>query len=537
MHHRDSDGTARIPAGDRWLIIVVATGAALRFVPVWFGLPYMARPDEEVAIGIATLILDGKLNPEFFHWPSLTFYVLAGVFGIARILRGLVGLEPALTPEQTVVLGRAVMATAGTVTILVLHRIGRRVAGEPAGVIAAGLLAVAMLHVRDSHFAMTDVLMTLLVTTSVALLLGAMDRASEPGAWRWFGAAGLAGGLAAATKYNAAAVAAAMAAAQILLLRDSRHAAGQLRAWRPSFAFALCFAAGFLVATPYAVFDARTFWVDLQFNFTHLSGGHGVDLGRGWTSHLLRSLPYGLGPTTFATALAGSAVLATRHPREAFMLGSFVAALYISIGSGQTVFFRYILPIVPVLCVPAAVAIVHAASWLAARGAMTRSNALAVLLVLTAGPGLVNSVWFDVLLARTDSRVLAARWLQQRVQPGDSVYDSGGTYASLVLREAPRYHAWHFDPELGSFGHPEGRNPDWLVLHESPVSAYASTPPQVRALALRDYELVHRVRATRGRARAAVYDRQDAFFMPLWGFWTVERPGPTIGIYRRVPGS
>lgn len=39
--------------------------------------------------------------------------------------------------------------------------------------------------------------------------------------------------------------------------------------------------------------------------------------------------------------------------------------------------------------------------------------------------------------------------------------------------------------------------------------------------------------ATKGAARSAVYDLQDAFFMPVSGFSTVIRPGPTVLIYRR----
>jgi hypothetical protein len=30
-----------------------------------------------------------------------------------------------------------------------------------------------------------------------------------------------------------------------------------------------------------------------------------------------------------------------------------------------------------------------------------------------------------------------------------------------------------------------------------------------------------------------MYDRQDAFFLPVSGFSTVVRPGPTVRIYRR----
>jgi hypothetical protein len=38
------------PATRRWLILIVLAGAALGFVPIWFGLSYpQARPDEETA--------------------------------------------------------------------------------------------------------------------------------------------------------------------------------------------------------------------------------------------------------------------------------------------------------------------------------------------------------------------------------------------------------------------------------------------------------------------------------------------------------
>jgi hypothetical protein len=146
---------------------------------------------------------------------------------------------------------------------------------------------------------------------------------------------------------------------------------------------------------------------------------------------------------------------------------------------------------------------------------------------------LVSCVWFDVLLSRTDTRVLAAEWIAPRLTPEDSLYDSGGEYTRLDLAMLP-FHEWHFDPRTGSFGHPEGLTPDWLILHESPVGYYATAPAAVRQLAHERYILAASFPATRGRARSAVYDLQDAFFMPLSRFETVIRPGPSISIYRRT---
>ena len=519
-----------------WAILVVA--AALRLFPVWFGFPYpYARPDEAVAIGHAMDVLGGDLNPRFFHWPSLTFYAFATVLGLTSAVTRVFTGDPALSMEAATIAARVFVALAGTLTVLAAWRLGRRFADAATGLVAAALLAVAILHVRDSHFAMTDVLMTLLVTASLVVLLRATDEgmgAAGPGSLplRPFAAAGLLGGLAASTKYNAAAIVCAMAAAQLLLLVRFRRELSSPRVWLPAMVFGAAFAGGFVLATPYAVLDYKRFSADLIFDFTHLSTGHGVNLGRGWLYHLTHSLPYGAGPITFALAVAGLPLAAWRHPRHSFVVLSFAAAFYVAIGSGYTVFFRYVLPLVPIVCLLAAIAVGAAASWLARHSALSEGVAVALAGAIAAAPSLVNCVWFDVLLARTDTRVLAGAWLAERLEAGDTVHDAGGDYARLELG-ATRFHYWWFDASADSFGHPQGLRPDWLVLTQSPLRTYANAPAALRRIAQEHYALVHISRGTTGAAGSAIYDLQDAFFMPIFGFQTVTRPGPTILIYRR----
>ena len=437
-------------------------------------------------------------------------------------------------------IGRIVVGLAGTLTLVVLFRIGRRVAGDIAGLLAALLLAVAILHVRESHFAMTDVVMTLLLMVSLAALLRGLDAEAEMLAgrryhMRWFAIAGLAGGLATSTKYTAAVVVAAMAVAQLQLL--ARHRRSRSQSWAASFvpaaAFAVAFVAGFFGATPYALIDSARFVEDFQFNVSHLAQGHVVDLGRGWTYHLRRSLPYGAGLTTSLAALAGVVPLARRHPGHGLVLGSFALALYVAIGNGHTVFFRYVLPLVPIVCLVAAVGIEHAGGWLASRSSVSPGLAIGILTALVALPAAVNCAWFDVLLARTDTRVLAARWIVEHAQPEQTLVEAPDPYTELDLG-GRRLHVWPMEAITDSISGAEGRMPDWLVLHESPLWTYARIPPGLRSLAAARYELAQTVRATSGPARSAVYDLQDAFFMPVSRFGTVERPGPTVLIYRRV---
>jgi 4-amino-4-deoxy-L-arabinose transferase-like glycosyltransferase len=536
----------------RGLYAIVLVGALLRLFPIWFGLPYPhARPDEETAVAHALAIQHGDPNPHFFHWPSLTFYVLAALFEVASWIRWALVTNPVLTDADALVLARALVAVAGALTIVVVFRMATRIADSTTALLAAAFLAVALLHVRESHFAMTDVLMTLLVTVSLTLLLRARDTATRaPLGARGlceFAAAGLAGGLAASTKYSAAAVIVSMGAVQLQWLahcgkhrrsRNGRTTLWTAGTWTPSLAFLAAFACGFIIATPYALLDFRVFATDLRFDFTHLADGHVGNLDRGWSYHLKRSLPYAVGVPIFVAAIAGVVPFVRYYWQSACIVGAFAAALYVSMGNGHTVFFRYVLPLVPLVCLSAAVAVHRAGTWAAARLGLPNGAAVALLGTVIGGPALVNSAWFDALLAKTDTRVLAARWLAPRLRSEDTLHEAGGLYEELDLSGA-RYHHWSFYPAANSFGDPEGRSPDWLVIHESPLWTYVTVPPELGRLAAARYTLVYRVRATKGpidgpAARAAVYDLQDAFFMPMSGFSSVERPGTTISIYRRA---
>jgi len=102
-------------------------------------------------------------------------------------------------------------------------------------------------------------------------------------------------------------------------------------------------------------------------------------------------------------------------------VAAFAAASYVSFGSGREVFFRYLLPVVPIVCLFSAVAVTHSRSWIASRTRLSPGAAMTLLIAVVAGPPLVNCARFDAALGRTDSRVLAADWLRQRVTPDETL--------------------------------------------------------------------------------------------------------------------
>ncbi len=150
-------------------------------------------------------------------------------------------------------------------------------------------------------------------------------------------------------------------------------------------------------------------------------------------------------------------------------------------------------------------------------------------------PSAVKAWRFDRLLSRTDSRVLAADWIMEHAAPHASIYISGSHYGRPDIgrrRQGPEYAFVELAPS--GFQTQSGAKvelPDWIIVQESPLSAYSSVPDPVKDLLPR-YRLVQTFRAVDLRA-PHVYDQQDAFFVPLAGFAGVGRPGPNFSIYQR----
>ena len=252
-------------------------------------------------------------------------------------------------------------------------------ANTTTGLLAAFFLAVSILHVRESHFAMTDALMTSLLTASLTLLLRAidMDPAAESAESRSERDPMVCGGRVRWRTRHIDQIqrrgGPRRAWGRAVVLGSSvaeRRSGGQGHGCPPQPLERLSSSVS-LWRRPMRSWTSRHSRRTSSFDVMHLSIGHGVNLGRGWQYHLTNSLPYGLGVPLFVAALVGIWPLARDFPRQAIVLGAFAAAFYGLIGSGQTVFFRYVLPLVPILCLSAAVAAERAARWIAARTAVT----------------------------------------------------------------------------------------------------------------------------------------------------------------------
>jgi 4-amino-4-deoxy-L-arabinose transferase-like glycosyltransferase len=437
------------------------------------------------------------------------------------------------TPAPYFLLPRAISVVAGACTVWLVYRVTRELFDKTTGLVAAFFIAVAYLHVRDSHFGVTDVPMTALAVAAFLVLSRAV---ADPVALRRWAIAGAMVGLTASTKYNGGVLAAAGLVAATVATRGR----DEPRLVRTIAARALTFLGtallGFLAGTPFAVLDYPGFFEGLRFNSNHLMTAHGIDLGRGWLYHGVFSLRHGLGAPLLIAGVAGMPILAARSWRKAALVCTFPVLYYFLLGRGATVFVRYMVPMLPFLCITAAVSVMTFTNRLAPRLPFAAGWISAAVAVLIALPSIHQVIVFDSLLAKTDTRVLAARWLIPRVQSMEWVSETPGKTVYQDWGKPPALRIAHFDAQRQLFVSEAGEVviPEWIVLSTSPLSVYTTVPAGLRPIIDSSYSAVATFAATTAPENSSAFDQQDKFFLPYVGFDARVRPGPEIQIYRRV---
>ena len=490
----------------------IAVAAGLAVWSLGFGLPSLFRPDEEVMVGRAVhLVLDRSLDPLFYVYPPLAFYLFAATAAAAGLVPGHpLGPATQVDPSAAYLAGRAVSALAFATAVGFVAAAGASVWGRAAGFVAGAGLAVAPLAVRQAHFATTD-------GVAMAFVAAATWAGLRAGSRRAFVLAGVLAGLAAATRYTAGLV--LVVPLVMALYGGDRRARLLAAAAGSAAAFAAVVALG---GHPAEYVQGLAF----------LGGRAGQQYGTpiGLVYHPTVSLPYGLGFGTYALALAGVALaLVRRRPADVALL-AFLAASLAVVGFSHEVFWRYVLPVLPALCLLAGGLVSLAppgrAGWLAVAGAL-----------LLMAPSAYASVTTDRLLGAEDTRQQAAGWLLRNAPPGSEVrvasYWGQPFYDRTQLEDRPLHPLYVTgNPIADSFE--QGRFTDRFAVNRpgAPCFAVAESGPPWQAptpAAVRPPVAVFLPYAGPAPA-AARYDPLDAFYLPIWGFGGIQRPGPSVVI-------
>ena len=435
-----------------WLAVVAILGLAALALRVWgagWSLPYADHPDEPAVINVVLRIVEGRLDPDFFFYPSLMLYLQALNFKLHFWwgLRSGVYSAPLQLPATTdiytavpgvFVAGRILTALLGAATVVVLATWGARVAGRGAAIVAALLLLASPWAVVHAHYVTVDGPAALFATPAVLAAVNILRR----GSMRDYVLVGCLAGLAAGTKYQAVLVLVAVGVAHALRWRG-----GMLARIGPLLAAGSAAALVFLLTSPYVLLDLPAFRRDAQTLLASYNGSHG-DVTGPWpvTAYARFLWSEGFGPPAAVLVLVGLVVGVRRSPAVLAVLLAFPLTLMLVSLQSRTHFFRNLLPLQPVLLLIAGWG--AAGAWdVVKRYVPARLHGAAVALGLAAVllPSLGAAAGRSASFARPDSRVVLQEMIRER-WPGTRVATEvthplrwSGVAQATPFRSLPRH--------------------------------------------------------------------------------------------------
>ena len=638
------------------LLTILFVGMIARFWGIDFCLPYKeCRPDETAIVSHALKFFSGDLNPHFFSYPTLYIYVLFGLYFVYFSLGKFFGQYPptfvplhefAINPFNLYLIDRSISAILGTATIFIVYKLAKNLFCRKTAVISSLFLSLCYLHVRDSHFGVTDVTLSFFVVLSLYFITKAYREKSVS----LYAISGVMVGIATSIKYPGLLLVLSMFVAHIIAVLDERNrkeipcekdpidtakfirftqylllslgilliligiifspslarqylaADGELNSLSQfqklralSILFGCCLVTlsvlltrikflsdlldkrififigsligAFVLGTPFAVLDFKNFGVDFFGTYSSVNGVGGLNLGMGWWYHLRFTLPLGLGWTLCFAALVGILFLIKVDLKQSAILLAFPLIYYLIFGEGYTVMVRYMVPIVPLICIMAAVGVVFASNKLEVFLSLQSLKnvaplALAALVILQSAHAVIQ---VDRLLATRDNRLVAADWMNQNAAEGSSIYQTGSIYGHLELDKSPEYLAkrlelieeahlsaaqlaysidrkikayqeWEYDDKLSQFtfrGQNQTGAPKYIIRQESPFVLFSKIDSQIAEILGNLYTLKASFQAIAMPNPKNWFNQQDAFYLPFAGFDKVQRPGPNFYIYER----
>jgi dolichyl-phosphate-mannose-protein mannosyltransferase/glycosyl transferase family 22 (putative mannosyltransferase) len=406
-------------------LIVLALAALLRLAPIASGLPYIDYVDEGYALHQAIELLNKRtFDPGWHGYPSLPAYLTAGTLIIeGPIYRRVHGHGfrkdlpredrayasqrddyDLISPPELIIAGRFVAVALSIGTVILAGVIATRLGGKTAGILALLITAVCPALVSRASNVIVDTFATFFALLALYFCERLWSNKSSNVANAVV--AGLAAGLAVASKYTAGAVFIAVLAV-IWTLPVTRSSRAR---------FMLLASAGLLigiaVGAPATILKLPAVMRDVAIT----ASNYGIiNSSPGYFGQAVSGSELGW-PLTIAGCAGIVFMFRRKSTRSTALSWSLFVLLLLAIFLGKPFqAFRNLLPLVPLLCIAAAIVFSDLIDW-ARRGAPPWLRfGLTVALI----GGCVVSLGFSSFrqaqrrMAHPDTRIQAIDWLQQ----------------------------------------------------------------------------------------------------------------------------
>ncbi len=332
------------------LLAFVILNLILNVIGADFGLPSLWHPDE-LTHTVTRMLTTKTLNPGRFIYPSFYYYTLFFLnvpYSIYLLITGKTALLMSDQSLKEVVISnvfltsRIFTAFIGSLSIIMIYLIAKKISNERAAIISAGFGSVTMAIITYSHFATTDIPVTFMSLLSLYLILRLYEKPTTVN----YILSGMSIGLATGTKYYAALLVILLSFAHVLVNK-------KLVVNKSIFLAGISCVLAFFISTPFAILDFQSFYRDtsvLQRTTMLVDNLYDPFPAFSYIFHL----DNGLGTPLFILSLFGIAYCATiAMKNRKIMLVILWGVIYYGLISYRIHFsyLRYILPVVPILLI------------------------------------------------------------------------------------------------------------------------------------------------------------------------------------------
>lgn len=423
------------------LIAVILVGGALRFTGLDWSVDADGRfhrfhPDETTLLANADA-LGRDITEVKSAYGLLPVYLLYATGHASGLVLGFdaFDLSEPRAEKLSFLTARALSATLGTATILLVFLIGHRAGGARLALVASGLLALSPGHIQQSHYYTVDAPLAFWITLALYLTL------HTPTSRRWvYAAVGLAIGVAGGHRFVAALLAVPYALAHLWTpsdrsvanVRDNLLARARRLVSLPSLGAAALAALVVILSMPTYFLDPEGFLdeSDQRNLIPSLEVATGETL-RLWNFYDFTTTPYlfyltDLFPAALGTVAClfalGGLVAFVRRPNRALAVLLAWGVFYFLVTAGlHTKPIRYTTPVLPVLACLAAYA------WMVGARGLGRPPATVAAALVLILPTAAHGFAVARVYTQENVRFEAARWIRTTLpRHGGAIGETGG---------------------------------------------------------------------------------------------------------------
>lgn len=522
------------------LCFCIIIALIFRIWGIGFGLPIFNHPDERAYLPGAVYILHTlDLNPNYFHNPPLLTYMYSVVMFLYFLFGKLFGWFTSTKNFQELflsdgtnfyVIARSLNALLSSGICLLVYIVGKKLFDKVTGLIASLLLCSTFLIIKDSHYAVTDIPGTFFLMLSFTYIIGIYTR----GRAKDYMLGGLFAGMAVATKYNMGIVIIPLVLAHFLSKRKI--------VITREFMWAIlgCFN-GFILCCPWILLDYRKFWADfadqyMMGSITGLGGSTTISYGK-----YLLTLTWGYGLLPLCFFVIGAICLWRRkETQKLWILLCFPLVYYLLLGGIKMFYVRFAVPLIPYMCVLSAYGIIS----LTRRFSYKHQVAALVLLTLVSvSQGIIFSCIHNHLITQTDTRLLARNWINDNLPHGSKIvaegyspslksYDDTGSLTEYI-NDYQVENVWTSLPRT-TLNEYRQQDFEYIITSSYISRRYQDHPlnyPQESDFYTtleRETDQIFKIMP----AQEEVTFKFDEVYSPFWNLFALEKPGPTITIYK-----